>query len=675
MTVATGRSSGPPEQGDALPCAVVVGAGELAAGAAQELAGVCGCVRRTESVAQLESWEPEAGRWVALVLLVDDHDLPALDHVVHALVGRPAFTQARLLVVTARSSLTDISGSVDSGRIDGVVAAPWTPGNLARYAQAQIARATVLAGRSELGDGPTPALLRHFSSGAEDAAAELLQLLESVLGPRPRVHLREGVRITVPEGWLNQIFLVVRGRVALTVTSDAGEVVLHHASTGPLVGLLALTEMTQSTVTARTTTECEMVSLTLDQLDYALAREPRIGATLTALAMRALATRLRSSERLHVKNAALTAELRATVAELRATRAELVDQARLATLGELAAGIAHELNNPAATVTRGVEHLSTDLRRLLAPEPSSARRGRGAMRRLRGGRRRSGAPGAGASAVLDALVAAEDRDHVPARDERALRRSLSGTVSDPTLVRRLVAAGVTDPGRARALLEGPPELLARVEDAAGIGAALRAVRVAGHHIATLVSTLHTHARPQSPEQDLMEPTDVGATVQDALLLLDHRLRQVPVEVEVEADEGLPPVLSGPGLLTQVWTNLVTNAADALAREGEGRITVRVTGCRPADPAGPHVAPAAILVEVEDDGPGVPEGLREQIFTSRFTTRRGVVRSGLGLGLSIVRSIVARHGGRVTLTSQPGRTVFSVVLPAAGSPPLTPEEER
>lgn len=227
------------------------------------------------------------------------------------------------------------------------------------------------------------------------------------------------------------------------------------------------------------------------------------------------------------------------------------------------------------------------------------------------------------------------------------------------------------------------------------------MRVAGHHIATLVSTLHTHARPDSPEHDLVEATEVTATVHDALRLLEHRLRQVPVEVQVDADEGLPPVLSGPGLLTQVWTNLVSNAADALAREGqgsgEGRLTVRVTGCWPDDPTGPDdppvglvtdpeesgvlrpvgpvpTAPPTVLVEVEDNGPGVPEDLREQIFTPRFTTRRGVVRYGLGLGLSIARSIVARHGGRILLDSRPGRTVFSVLLPAAGSPPLILEEE-
>lgn len=609
-------------------CAVVVGVGELADEAVVELGPVADLARTCPDLEALSAWEPPEGAWVPLVVLLDGEDSVPVDDAVAQLQAVPAVADARLLVVTTRRSLSDMSSSVDAGHIDGVVAAPWTPGNLTRYAEAQISRAALLAGRSAKWRDSDSELLRHLAMGADAAATELLEAIEGVLGPRPRVHLRKGVRITVPQERLNQVFLVVRGRVALTVTSPAGDLILHHASTGPLVGLLALAEMQDSAVTARTTTECEMVSLTLEQLDYALSRDPRVGTNLMALSMRALSTRLRRSEELHIKNATLSAELREALEELRAARAELVEQARMATLGELTAGIAHELNNPAATVARGIDHLCSDLRTLLEEEPP----------------------------VLHALVNAQERDHLPAREERALRRAL-GSVADPAMVRRLVAAGVHDPEEARELLAGDPREVARVESAAGIGAALRSVEVAGDHIATLVAALRAHARPAGPEEALVSPTDVAATVQDALRLLEHRLRGVNVEVEVGAE--VPAVLSGPGLLAQVWTNLVSNAADALEREpraeGSGHITVRVGS-----------ASGVVRVEVEDDGPGVPAELQEQVFSSGFTTRRGVVRYGLGLGLGIARGIVGRHGGRIDLESRPGRTVFTVELPAMGA---------
>lgn len=738
------RQTQPPPPG-AEPVSVVIGTGELATAARDELTPVTAHVHAAASLEELRDWSPGEGRWVALVVLLDRDDDVAIDPVVQALSGLPTFADARLLVVTTRRSLSDMSRSVDAGHVDGVVAAPWTPGNLVRYAEAQVSRATHLVGRSAPWEQNDSELLRHLAMGPEAAAAELLQALEEVLGPRPRVHLDKGVRIAVPQERMNQVFLVLKGKVVLTVTSPAGEVVLHHASTGPLVGLVALTEMQHSTVTARTTTPCEMVSLTLEQLDFALERDPRVGTTLMALTMRALARRLRRSEQLHIKNATLSAELRATLEELRAARAELVEQARMATLGELAAGVAHELNNPAATVTRGVDHLSADLRALLGaagsgdpgddeePEPPAQRGVRGVRAVLPGrSRARSGSRESRASspeargsapqveaAVLDALVSAEERDHVSAREERTLRRALAQVVPDPSMVRRLVAAGVTDPERARELVEGPSGTLARVESAAGIGATLRAVRVAADHIATLVSALRAHARPEPAEEqgELQEPTDVGGTVRDALRLLEHRLGGIAVEVDVEPD--LPPVDSGPGLLAQVWTNLLANAADALTGEGgsetdgdgavgephaegeshaeggahpgRGRIQVRVRAGRPHEEAG-RIPPqpsametgalylprpdeesraTAVVVEIEDDGPGVPAPLQEQIFAARFTTKHGVVRYGLGLGLGIARGIVARHGGRIGLESEPGRTVFAVELPAAGEAPLTP----
>src|SRR5699024_2608746 len=134
----------------------------------------------------------------------------------------PALARARLLVVTTRSSLTDMSASVDSGRVDGVVAAPWTAGNLARYAGAPVHRAARLAGRPAPWQRSDSALLRHLGTDPRTATVELREALEAVLGPRPRVHVRAGVRIAAPDERLNQVFLVLRGRVALTVRSEAG---------------------------------------------------------------------------------------------------------------------------------------------------------------------------------------------------------------------------------------------------------------------------------------------------------------------------------------------------------------------------------------------------------------------------------------------------------------------
>jgi signal transduction histidine kinase len=114
-------------------------------------------------------------------------------------------------------------------------------------------------------------------------------------------------------------------------------------------------------------------------------------------------------------------------------------------------------------------------------------------------------------------------------------------------------------------------------------------------------------------------------------------------------------------LNQVWTNLIVNAADAM--EGHGVLEIAVWGDPPAG-AEPATAPG-VRVELCDSGPGIPDDVRARIFEPFFTTKD--VGAGSGLGLHIVRSIVDRHGGRIDVTSEPGRTCFAVTLPGRVPP--------
>ncbi|MFK5633453.1 MULTISPECIES: sensor histidine kinase [unclassified Ornithinimicrobium] len=608
---------------------VVVGTGPVAEAAAAEL----GDALLVPDATALADPALLAGVPLALAVLVVGEE--PVDEVVEGIVAA-GHAGARILVVTERLELDQLSRTLDGGHLAGVVSAPWTPGNLLRYVEAQVERWARRPHAAAAGE-----LLRHLRQAPEEAAAELLASVETVLGERPRLRVAPRVRLTTEDAAVDQLFLVLHGRVVLSVATKAGPLTLHHASTGPLIGLLALTGGKRAEVTARTSTECVVVPLTLEQLELALGQDPRVGTALTALTVRALTARLRRSERLHVSKAELAAELQAALRELEAARAGLVAQAQLVTLGETTAGVAHELSNPIAAVTSGVEHLAVDVRTLLG---GGAAGGGGAAARE------------GDAAVLAALEAAEHRTPVSTSEERAVRRELSAaTGADPALVRRLVAAGVTDPDAARALVAGPPDQLARVEAAAGIGATLRSLRTAAEHVGALVETLRAHARPEDPDAPL-DHVDLPETLDAALRIVAHRLQDVRLEVVLDPD--LPQVGGRPGRLTQVWANLLTNAADAL--DGHGRIAVRA-----------ERTPEGVRVQVEDDGPGVPALLQQRIFEPRFTTKRGVVRSGLGLGLSISRSIVVQHGGTIALDSRPGRTVFTVDLPALLGIPATP----
>lgn len=566
---------------------------------------------------------------VALVVLVPTAD-ENVDDLIESVLAHPACQDPRILLVTDRPHLDDLSRALDRRSVAGIVAAPWTPGSLAGYARAEVSRWLRLHPQGEPVPEPPPVgsdLLRHLGLPLDRATHELLDVLEEALGPRPRIHLPAGVRITREDLDIDQIFLVVSGKVSLTVRSrTAGRVTLNHDSTGPIIGLLALTDRRGSMVTARTTTACEVVQLTLEQLDKALAADARVGAILTALSFRTLSARLRHAQSERVKKTELTRKLQQALNELRQARADLIAQARMATLGELAAGIAHELNNPVATVSRSAEHLADDLPRLLSDDPVS----------------------------LGVLEQARARAPMDARAEREARRAVMEVVGDPVLARRLVAAGITDPDQARRLTKGQDAgALERVELVAGMAGALQSLDLAAAHIGALVDELRQHARPDGSEP-VHHPTSVHETVRSALLLLGHRLRDV--EVSVEADPDLPPVLANPADLVQVWTNLVTNAVDAM--DESGTLTIRIGQVTDERDV------TWVRVEVEDDGPGVPEELQAHLFEPRFTTKHGVVRFGLGLGLSIAHTIIQAHSGTIGLESRPGRTCFDVRLPAA-----------
>lgn len=618
---------------------LVIGEGDLAQQAMHEIteamrdSAVVHSFKRTQNLADWPG--PDAGATaVALVVLVP-REAEVVDDLIESVIAHPACPDPRILLVTDRPYLDDVSRALDRRDVAGVVATPWTPGSLARYTRAEVARWLRLHPRGEPVPDPPPvdsALLRHLRVPLAEATHDLLTALEQELGPRPRIHLPAGVRITREDLDMDQLFIVVSGRVSLTVKSDtAGTVTLNHASTGPIIGLLALTDRRGSMVTARTTTPCEIVQLTVEQLDKALKGNSTVGAILATLSFRALAARLRRAQTDRVQKTELTRKLQEALDELRQARADLVAQARMATLGELAAGIAHELNNPVAALTRSAEHLADDLPRLVGADAVT----RGVLEQARSG------------AELDT------------RAQRAARRAIEAVVKDPVLARRLVAAGVTDPDQARRLVTGrDATAVERVEVAAGMGAALHALEIAASHIGSLVERLRQHARPDGVDEAEHRATDVLDTVRSALLLLGHRLKGV--RVTVDAASGLPAVLGTPADLVQVWTNLVTNAADAMG--DAGRLAIAL------DEVVDERGVGWVRVRVEDDGPGVPPELQPHVFEPRFTTKHGVVRFGLGLGLGIAHTIVHAHGGTIGLESRPGRTVFEVLLPAV-------EEER
>jgi signal transduction histidine kinase len=173
------------------------------------------------------------------------------------------------------------------------------------------------------------------------------------------------------------------------------------------------------------------------------------------------------------------------------------------------------------------------------------------------------------------------------------------------------------------------------------------LETAATRIADLVGAVRDYTYLDQGER---QAVDVHEGLEATLALLDHRLRDAGVAVARELAPDLPAVEASGSELNQVWTNLLANAIDALG--GGGRITVRTRR------QGPRVC-----VEIADDGPGIPDAVRDRIFDPFFTTKP--VGQGTGLGLDIAQRIVVRNHGEIRMESRAGETCFQVLLPAGG----------
>jgi len=317
---------------------------------------------------------------------------------------------------------------------------------------------------------------------------------------------------------------------------------------------------------------------------------------------------------------------------------------RLASLGTMAAGLAHELNNPAAAARSAAAQLAQALDAIGSALGQFVELGveREEAAQLVALQQQAVAHAAAATA-LDTLDAADAEDELLARLEEL------GIAEPWSLAEPLAAAGIDDEWLSRvAELAGPatPAALRWVAASLTAGRLAAELQEATERMSLLVSAVKSYSYMDRGE--LVE-VDIHEGIETTLTVLGFKLKQTAIEVVRDYDRALPKLTVRGSELNQVWTNLLDNAIDALGDRGTIAITTRLDGSNCA------------VVEIADDGPGVPEEVVDRVFDPFFTTKD--VGRGTGLGLATARRIVVdRHGGSLTLDTKPGRTVFRVRLP-------------
>jgi signal transduction histidine kinase len=313
---------------------------------------------------------------------------------------------------------------------------------------------------------------------------------------------------------------------------------------------------------------------------------------------------------------------------------------KVASLGRVAAGLAHELNNPASAATRGAKLFGDAI-----AEAEDAARVLG-----------------GAQLSESELAAVERARGNCVQTRPAGVSPLDRADREEVIADWLVRHGIDDRG-APVLAETAVNVvtldeLARVLSNDKLGAAVRSM-VAGcqarglardverassrvHELVSAVKRITYMDRAATPE-----PVDLRQGLADTSAILAHKARTKSASLTVDAPDDLVRAVGIGGELNQVWMNLIDNALDAVGDGGRVTVSARAEG-------------PSVVVRVIDDGPGIPEDIKRRIFDPFFTTKP--VGQGTGMGLDIARRLVESNNGRLDFDSKPGNTEFRVALP-------------
>lgn len=434
-----------------------------------------------------------------------------------------------------------------------------------------------------------------------------------------RVSLEAGEELFAEGSPGNKAYVIESGELEIVKVSGKRNVLLALRTTGEVIGEMALLQDRPRMASAVARTPVQLITIGREVL----------------------------TELLHTSSSAAEAMFYTVLQRWRSTQSKVQQSEKMAQLGTLTAGIAHELNNPAAAVKRGAELLSESMADLTATFAMLSKIGLtdeqwDYWRQLSNkAKERAEQP-----PELDAL-SRSDREY-------ELEEWLEDQGVDDAWE---YASGLVNLDFSQDQLE---ELVSRFEpqqlavvlrwlnntyNTYGLFAEMNqgATRISG-----IVKGLKTYSYlDQAPVQMV----DIHQGIDDTLLILSHKLKSGP-SVRREYQPDLPKIMGYGSELNQVWTNILDNAIDALKDmpPGEGLITIRTQ--KDGDWA---------IVEIEDNGPGIPADIQSRIFEPFFTTKPPGEGTGLGLDISY-NIVVNKHRGDIRLESEPGRTCFQIWLP-------------
>ena len=458
------------------------------------------------------------------------------------------------------------------------------------------------------------------------AKKEIMKLLKEVdidwlkrayfSDPARTLALKEGEVLLRPNKLNRRLFLILEGTLVGYIENETGEPYeIFRSSAGQFVGVYSYfspTHRSYSTVVADGDSRLAYIDeeqKVVEDEDGRSFAEHFLPVIVHEIYLRQL-----FAQQISIEN--------------QATLRKLYRAESLAMLGQMAAGLAHELNNAVGVIKRNAEFIADR-----ADEFIRNNEREGLYHYFRKG--------------LD------EGQSQSSADLRRLRRELERRFDLPVpAARKLAMAGVT-PEELTARTDDLTRLAERIDYYFETGLVVHDMLLAAAQASSVVRSVNELG---ATNRELVLPTDVNQTLREALALLRKPLEGISLQLDLA--ENMPTLPVNPGELIQMWVNLIKNAAEALRDDlpPEPQIMLRTREVR-----------AYVVIQVIDNGPGIPGELLPKIFQPNVTTKVEGLSFGLGLGLAIVKRLVAKYQGQIEVDSRPGRTAFTVQLPVDPEP--------
>jgi signal transduction histidine kinase len=413
----------------------------------------------------------------------------------------------------------------------------------------------------------------------------------------------------------DRAYIIQDGEIEVLKISSGREILLSVHGSGSVIGEMALLEKAPRMASVRARTNSTLLAISKEQFDQLLNTSPTAARTM----------------------------LDTVLARWRNTTARLQQSERMAQLGTLSAGVAHELNNPAAAVTRGAEQLQDAIAQYewshgQLYQFSFSDTQWETLRELS----RNAQTQATHPPVLDALTRS-DR-------EAELETWLEAKrVDDAWEYASILVNLEYDDSELAALAENfasdqLPAVICWLSSTYRVRSLLTEIGQGAGRISEIIKALKSYSYL---DQGPVQAVDVHEGLDNTLVILQNKFK-AGISVRRDYAPELPTIHAYGSELNQVWTNILDNAADALDGRGEIVIRTRQDG-------------EWVVVEIEDNGSGIPPEIQPRLFDPFFTTKRPGKGTGLGLDISY-NIVVHKHRGDIKVTSQPGKTSFEIWLP-------------